>query len=117
MPSERVPDALAGILENAVAAQDFILGLDLDAFLSDRRTLYAVTRCLEIISEASRRVDDDVRAHYPQIPWRQIADAGNVYRHQYKSVTADMIWLVARDRMADLVTMCRAELVRPPENS
>lgn len=112
MPSERGRDALAGMLENAEAARDFIAGMEFEAFVADRRTLYAVTRCLEIISEASRRIDDDARVRHPHIPWRQIADAGNVYRHRYKSVTADMVWLVVRERMADLIAMCRVELER-----
>ena len=112
MPSERGRDALAGMLESAEAAREFIDGMTFEAFLADRRTLYAVTRCLEIISEASRRIDDDTRVRHPDIPWRQIADAGNVYRHRYNSVTADMVWLVARERMADLIAMSRAELER-----
>lgn len=33
-------------------ASKFVAGLDYDAFQDDTRTLYAVTRCLEIISEA-----------------------------------------------------------------
>ncbi|HEY0524017.1 MAG TPA: HepT-like ribonuclease domain-containing protein [Stellaceae bacterium] len=52
-----------------------------DRFVADLRTVYAVTRCLEIISEALRRLPDDLKARHPQIPWRDIAGAGNVYRH------------------------------------
>jgi uncharacterized protein with HEPN domain len=113
MPSERGRDALLGILENAEAALEFTDGIDTDAFAADRMRYYAVTRCLEIISEASRRVDDETRIRHPQIPWRQIADAGNVYRHTYKNVTADMVWRVARYRMADLIAMCTVELNLP----
>jgi uncharacterized protein with HEPN domain len=40
-----------------------------------------VTRCLEIISEASRRLPESLKARHPEIPWKQIAGAGNVYRH------------------------------------
>lgn len=115
MPSEASRDARLGILENAEAALEFIAGMSLDAFSADRRSVYAVTRCLEIISEASRRVDIETQARHPQIPWRQIAGAGNVYRHRYKSVSTTQIWLTAHDRMADLVAMCRAELQRPDE--
>ena len=32
--------------------------------------LYAIIRALEIISEASRRLSDDLKARYPDIPWR-----------------------------------------------
>ncbi len=113
MLSERGRDALLGILDNADAALEFTNDIDADTFARDRMRFYAVTRCLEIISEASRRVDEGTRARHPQIPWRQIADAGNVYRHTYKNVTAEMVWRVARYRMSDLIAMCRVELDSP----
>ena len=83
MLSERGRRALLDMLENASAAQDFVQGLTVEAFTADRRTLYAVIRCLEIISEASRRVDVVTVERHPHVPWRQMADAGNVYRHRY----------------------------------
>jgi len=45
-----------------------------------------VTRCLEIISEASRRLPDDLKARHPLIAWKQVAGAGKVYRHDYEDV-------------------------------
>src|SRR3954467_14773489 len=47
MLSERGRRALLDMLENATAAQDFVQGLTVEAFIADRRTLYAVIRCLE----------------------------------------------------------------------
>jgi uncharacterized protein with HEPN domain len=61
MPSERTLQALRDKLENAKLAQSFVAGLDYLGFSADRRTVYAVTRCLEIVSEASRRLDHEVR--------------------------------------------------------
>lgn len=78
MLSERGRRALLGIIENIEAAQYFIADMSFEDFAEDRRTLYAVTRCLEIVSEASRRVDEETRMRHAHIPWRQIADAGNV---------------------------------------
>ena len=40
-------------------AQGFVTGIGYDAFREDQMRLYAVTRCLEIISEASRRLPWD----------------------------------------------------------
>ena len=55
----------------------FVEGFDFPRFAADPRTLHAVTRCLEIISEASRRIPAEVKTRHPSIPWRQMADAGN----------------------------------------
>ncbi|WP_245516540.1 DUF2283 domain-containing protein [Methylobacterium segetis] len=110
MPSERERRALLGILENAEAALEFTKDLSFATFETDRRTLYAVVRCLEIISETSRRVGPDVRGRHPQIPWRQIADAGNVYRHRYDNVSASLVRGTAEECMTEIIAVCRTEL-------
>jgi uncharacterized protein with HEPN domain len=66
--------------------------LDFEAFRNDIRTVFAVTRCLEIISEASRRLPDEMKTRYPAIAWKNMAGAGNVYRHDYEDVAAKLVW-------------------------
>jgi uncharacterized protein with HEPN domain len=73
-------------------AGKFVAGLDYAAFRDDPRTLYAVTRCLEIISEASRRLPAEIKARYPLIAWKDMAGAGNIYRHDYEDVAAKLVW-------------------------
>jgi uncharacterized protein with HEPN domain len=53
MPSERTAGSLRDILHHIDLATHFVEGVDLNTFKADLRTVYAVTRCLEIISEAS----------------------------------------------------------------
>jgi uncharacterized protein with HEPN domain len=45
---------LADMLEHAQDVQAFVGGMALDAFLSDRKTTFAVLRALEVIGEAAR---------------------------------------------------------------
>ena len=84
--------ALRDIQYHIGLAIEFVAGFDRDQFKNDLRTVYAVTRCLEIVSEASRRLTDDLKARHPAIPWKQIAGAGNVYRHDYEDVAAHLVW-------------------------
>lgn len=51
---------------------------------SDTRDI--VERCIEVISEASRRLPVELKARYPEVPWRNVADIGNVLRHHYDGV-------------------------------
>jgi uncharacterized protein with HEPN domain len=51
MRSNRARLALFDIRDNAKLAQSFVAGLNFEEFKDDRRTFYAVTRCLEIVSE------------------------------------------------------------------
>ncbi|MFO0989887.1 MAG: HepT-like ribonuclease domain-containing protein [Alphaproteobacteria bacterium] len=47
------------------------------------------------MSEATRHLTPELKARYPQIDWRAIADAGNVYRHVYHDVDLNRVWAVA----------------------
>src|SRR5436305_12214883 len=91
MRSESEERWLDDILHHIELATAFVAGLDREGLKNDLRTLYAVTRCLEIISEASRRLPDDMKARHPAIAWKQMA-AGNVYRHDYEDVAAEFVW-------------------------
>ena len=91
MPSKAEERSLRDILFHIDVATEFFAGFDRDRF-TKVRTLYAVTRCLEIISEASRRLPGDLKARHPAIAWKQMAGAGNVYRHDYEDVAAQFVW-------------------------
>jgi uncharacterized protein with HEPN domain len=72
--------------------------------------VYAVIRCLEIISEASRRLPLELKERHPHIPWKQIADAGNLYRHAYKDVRDEIIWQTVQSALDGLEVAVRDEL-------
>lgn len=112
MPSERTNGVLRDILHHIDLAAEFVKGLDLEAFKPDVRTVYAVTRCLEIISEASRRLPEDLKARHPQIAWRQMAAAGNVYRHDYEDVLAQLVWETVHRDLPSLRLAIEQEIAR-----
>lgn len=112
MPSDRVGRALAAIVLHAQEAQAFLVDIDQAAFREDRKTYHAVTRCLEVISEATRRLPDDLKARHWNLPWRDIADAGNVYRHEYDNVAAEFVYRTTTHDLTAIVSMAREELAR-----
>jgi len=71
---------------------------------------YAVTRCLEIISEASRRLPSDLKARHPDIPWAEMAGAGNVYRHDYEDVQQRLVWGTVQMRFPVLLAAIEEEI-------
>jgi uncharacterized protein with HEPN domain len=112
MPSDAASSALHDILHHIDLATRFADGFDRAEFLNDLRTVYAVTRCLEIISEASRRLPDEMKARHPTIAWRQMAAAGNVYRHDYEDVAAQFVWETVQRDLSPLRVVIAQELDR-----
>jgi uncharacterized protein with HEPN domain len=112
MRSERTRSVLQDILHHINLAEQFVAGYDRAKFMADTRAVYATTRCLEIISEASRRLPDDLRARHPEIAWKAMAGAGNVYRHDYEDVAAQLVWNTVRDALPYLKAVIDEELRR-----
>lgn len=112
MPSKAVDphQPLYDIRENIELAYQFVGSLDFEAFCENRLVCYGVTRCLEIISEASRRLPDEIKARHPDIPWKEMAGAGNVYRHDYEDVQLHLIWGTVQNRFPALLAAVNAEL-------
>jgi uncharacterized protein with HEPN domain len=90
-----------------------VAGIDYDSFKDDNLRLYAVTRCLEIISEASRRLPDALKARHPSIAWREMAAAGNIYRHEYEDVAARRVWGTLTISLPPLRGVVARELASP----
>jgi uncharacterized protein with HEPN domain len=112
MPSERTGSVLRDILHHISLATKFVEGVHREAFKADIRTVYAVTRCLEIISEASRRLPTELKARHPNISWQQMAGAGNVYRHDYEDVAAQLVWDTVKRALPPLRIVIEEEIAR-----
>jgi uncharacterized protein with HEPN domain len=113
MPSYAATAALRDIAYHIDLAVRFAAGFDYEAFRADLRTVYAVTRCLEIVSEASRRLPDDLKARHPSIAWKDMAGAGNIYRHDYEDVAVQQVWDTVQIDLPPLRAVIEHELAGP----
>ncbi len=101
---------LRDIQYHSALAESFVAGTSDEAFKDDLLRLYAVTRCLEIISEASRRLPDDLKPRHPAIAWRDIAASGNICRHEYEDVAGRRVWDTFAHHLPPLRAVILAEL-------
>src|SRR5271156_403213 len=90
--SEAIRRRFIDIRHHIAMAEGFIERINYETFKDDNLHLYAVTRCLEITSEASRRLPEELKARHPSIQWRDTAAAGNIYRHEYEDVSVRGVW-------------------------
>ena len=114
MPSRRAhPKAyLFHIRDNITLARSFVDGFDYERFRDNQLVFYAVMRALEIISEASRRLPAAMKARNPEIPWVDVAGAGNVYRHDYEDVRQRDVWTTVQKHLEPLLAVVERELRR-----
>ena len=101
---------LSDIIEAIELIRSEMAGVTLDAFEPDRRKRWLVERGIEIISEPSRHLPDELKARHPKIPWPKVAGIGNVLRHDYEHVAHDVLWRLVCDDLPRLEKVCREEL-------
>ena len=115
MPSRPPLHALIDIRDNARLAQQWTAAHTRESFRADRRIFYAVTRCLEIVSEAARRLPSSVRDRHPELPWRAIMGVGNIYRHDYDNVVEEFVWRTVQQSLGALLMVVESEINRLPK--
>jgi uncharacterized protein with HEPN domain len=101
---------LEQMLEAIADIEHIMAGRSFEAYAADRPTKRAVERCIEIVSEASRRLPPSLKERHPAIPWQKIAGIGNVLRHDYDVVNDATIWHAATADLLPLKAMVAALL-------
>jgi uncharacterized protein with HEPN domain len=112
----REPASIILRLSDIVEAIDHLrsttAGIDLVAFQRDWEKRWLVERGLEIISEASRHLPDELKARHLGIPWPRVAAIGNVLRHEYERTEPALLWEVVQNHLGPLRDVCQRELER-----
>ena len=89
---EELLDYIEDAINAMVKAESFIEGMDFDTFSKDEKTIFAVIRALEVLGEAVKRIPDEIRERYAQIPWRAMAGMRDKLIHGYNQVNLVLVW-------------------------
>ena len=76
--------------------------VDFDKFCKSSMTMDAVTRNIEILEEAVKRVSEDVKKKYPEIEWRKIAGTRDKVIHFYFGIKLEIVWDIITARIPKL---------------
>lgn len=55
---------------------------------------------------------DELKTRHPAIAWKQMAAAGNVYRHNYEDVAAHFVWETVQQALLPLRAIVEEEIAR-----
>ncbi|MBD2313503.1 DUF86 domain-containing protein [Desertifilum sp. FACHB-1129] len=104
---------LLDMLNAAKLAQDFVAGISWETFQTDLMRQAAVTRQIEIIGEAARRISEATQAELPDIPWRALIGMRNRIVHEYDRLNLEIIWNATQASIPQLIAV--VEPLIPPE--
>ena len=99
---------LTHMLDNIERIRGWTDGMTIEAYQAHTMLRDATERCLERISEASRRLSEDIKAGQPQISWRKVTDIGNVLRHEHHDVAGTEVWRIVVDDLGELQEAIKA---------
>jgi uncharacterized protein with HEPN domain len=108
-----VGHAIHDILEAIDRVEEVTRGKSFAEFEMNWQLRWLVQRAIEVISEASRAIPDDLTDTRPEIPWRKVRGIGNVLRHDYAGLSDRIIWNVVQDELPRVKAAVQAIGQRP----
>ena len=85
---------LTHILDSIKLVEEYLKGKSKLDFLNSIQLQDSVIRRIEIIGEAIKNIQNDIKENYNQIPWREITGMRDILIHQYFGVDLDLTWQV-----------------------
>jgi len=90
-------DRLIHILNAIRSIEELLVGKTLADFSSSRHNRAILERELEVISEASRKLPDDIKNTELPIDWAAMNALGNRLRHAYHQIDVGILHSIAVD--------------------
>ena len=97
-----ISDYIDDIISAVSEVEDFTRGMSYETFVSDKKTINAVIRSLEILGEAAKHIPASFRQKHPDIPWSKMAGMRDVLIHDYMGVDLKTVWKVFQERLLEL---------------
>jgi uncharacterized protein with HEPN domain len=105
--SDRVRQRLTDVIENIDRIGDHVGAMSFAEFERDAKTIDAVERCLQRITEAVIKIGPERMGELaPGLPVEKVRGMGNVLRHDYDLINLGVIWVAVTDDLPELRAAC-----------
>lgn len=102
MLSKRAQARLPDIIEDAARIAAFLDGMSVPDFIANERTIFAVERLLQRITEAAIIPAEDAARLGSAFPIAQMHALGNRLRHEYRDIDRATVFNIAQHEVPAL---------------
>ncbi len=93
---------LDDIFDAVEKIENYIGVLTFEEFSLDSKTIDAIVRNFEIIGEATKRIPQETKEKYSQIPWKMMAGTRDKLIHEYFGVSLQVLWKAVKEDLPPL---------------
>lgn len=95
-------DYILDIYDSTEEIEKFIEGFSFEEFQSDKKTIYAVVRAIEIIGEATKNIPALIKKSHSEIKWAKAKGMRNKLIHEYFGVNIKVVWKTIKEDIPEL---------------
>jgi uncharacterized protein with HEPN domain len=79
------------------------LNISFDEFFNDTLRKRAVERSIEIIEEASKKLNDEFKLSHSGVKWKEMSGTRNIIIHEYAGVDYEIVWQIVKHEIPELL--------------
>ncbi len=83
---------LRDILDAIDKIEKYTSSVDFEMFSKNPMMIDAVLMNIAIIGEAAKKVPDEIKESYPEIPWKEISGMRDRIIHDYFGIDIEIVW-------------------------
>ena len=92
MIARDILDYLEDIQQSIVEVSEFTQDMTFKQFSQDKKTINAVIRSIEVMGEAAKKIPEQIRIRYKEIPWKRMTGMRDKVIHEYFGIDLKILW-------------------------